>query len=76
MGRNTQGFASYRRNSLADAESGKGAFERRDTDVFIQWKNISTGRLNEEIFRAFFEGEGDTVKSSRYFYVRKYGSAC
>lgn len=63
MDRNTQGFASYWRNSLADAESGKGAFERRDTDVFIQWKNISTGRLNEEIVRSFFEGEVDTVKT-------------
>ncbi|MFP1961947.1 AAA domain-containing protein [Lonsdalea quercina] len=63
MERNTQGFVSYWRNSLADAESGKGAFERRDTHVFIQWINISTGRLDEEIVRAFFEGEGDTVKT-------------
>lgn len=60
---NTQGFASYWRNSLADAESGKGAFERRDTDAFTQWMDITTGRLNEEIVRAFFEGEGDTVKT-------------
>lgn len=63
MDRNTQGFASYWRNSLADAESGKGAFERRDTDAFTQWMDITTGRLNEEIVRAFFEGEGDTVKT-------------
>ncbi|CQI94602.1 Uncharacterised protein [Yersinia frederiksenii] len=28
MDKNTQGFASYWRNTLADAESGKGAFER------------------------------------------------
>ncbi|CNK97020.1 AAA domain-containing protein [Yersinia alsatica] len=60
---NTQGFASYWRNSLADAESGKGAFERRDTDAFTPWMDITTGRLNEEIVRAFFEGEGDTVKT-------------
>ena len=63
MDRNTQGFASYWRNSLADAESGKGAFERRDTDTFTQWMNISAGRLDEEIVSAFFEGEVDTVKT-------------
>ncbi|MCE9885998.1 AAA domain-containing protein [Obesumbacterium proteus] len=63
MDRNTRGFASYWRNSLADAESGKGAFERRDTDAFTQWMNISTGRLKEEIVSAFFEGEVDTVKT-------------
>ncbi|CNE73109.1 putative superfamily I DNA helicase [Yersinia bercovieri] len=63
MDKNTQGFASYWRNSLADAESGKGAFERRDTDAFTQWMDISTGRLNEEIVRVFFEGEVDTVKT-------------
>ncbi|THD53845.1 DNA helicase [Enterobacteriaceae bacterium ML5] len=63
MDRNTQGFASYWRNSLADAESGKGAFERRDTDAFTQLMDITTGRLNEEIVRVFFEGEVDTVKT-------------
>ena len=63
MDRNTQGFASYWRNSLADAESGKGAFERRDTDAFTQWMDITTGRLNEEIVHVFFEGEVDTVKT-------------
>jgi hypothetical protein len=56
MDRNTQGFASYWRNSLADAESGKGAFERRDTDAFTKWMDVTTGRLNEEIVCAFFEG--------------------
>nr|WP_145543088.1 DNA helicase [Yersinia frederiksenii] len=56
MDKNTQGFASYWRNSLADAESGKGAFERRDTDAFTQWMDISTGRLNEEIVRVFLRG--------------------
>jgi hypothetical protein len=63
MDRNTQGFTSYWRNTLADAESGKGAFERRDTDIFTKWMDISTGRLNDEIVRAFFEGEVDTVKT-------------
>ena len=63
MDRNTQGFASYWRNSLADAESGKGAFERSDADKFIRWKDITTGRLDDEIVRTFFQGEDDTVKT-------------
>lgn len=63
MDRNTQEFASYWRNSLADAESGKGAFERKDADKFTRWIDITTGRLDEEIVRAFFEGEGDMVKT-------------
>ncbi|MDC9623597.1 AAA domain-containing protein [Xenorhabdus sp. XENO-7] len=63
MDRNTQGFASYWRNSLADAESGKGAFERKDADKFTRWTDITTGRLDEEIVRRFFEGEGDAVKT-------------
>lgn len=63
MDRNTQGFTSYWRNSLADAESGKGAFERKNADNFIQWMDITTGRLNEEIVHALFEGEGDAVKT-------------
>lgn len=63
MDRNTQGFTSYWRNSLADAESGKGAFESRETNAFTQWMDISTGRLNEDIVRAFFKGEVDTVKT-------------
>lgn len=45
MDKNTQGFASYWRNFLADAESGKGAFERRDVDKFTLWTDITTGRL-------------------------------
>lgn len=30
MDENALGFTSYWRNSLADAESGKGSFERKD----------------------------------------------
>lgn len=63
MDRNTQGFTSYWRNSLADAESGKGAFERKDSDKFTQWMDITTGQLDEEIVLAFFEGEDDVVKT-------------
>lgn len=37
MDSNTQGFTSYWRNTLADAESGKGAFERREDESFTKW---------------------------------------
>lgn len=63
MDSNTQGFTSYWRNSLADAESGKGIFERKDEDSFIQWMDITTGRLNEGIVQSFFEDEDDEVKT-------------
>lgn len=49
MDSNTQGFTSYWRNTLADAESGKGAFERKDEESFTQWMNVDRGRLDEEI---------------------------
>ncbi|WP_337049207.1 AAA domain-containing protein [Serratia fonticola] len=63
MDRNTQGFVSYWRNTLADAESGKGAFDCKDAEKFTRWMDITTGRLDEEIVRAFFVGEGDAVKT-------------
>ena len=63
MDNNTLGFASYWRNSLADAESGKGAFEHKDADKFTRWMDIASGRLDEEIVSAFFAGEDDTIKT-------------
>lgn len=63
MDSNTQGFTSYWRNTLADAESGKGAFERKEEDSFTQWINVEQGRLDEEIVQAFFEGEDEQVKT-------------
>ncbi|GAA0503861.1 helicase YjhR [Tatumella terrea] len=63
MDSNTQGFTSYWRNTLADAESGKGAFERKDEDSFTQWINVEQGRLGEEIVQSFFEGEDEQVKT-------------
>ncbi len=59
MDSNTQGFTSYCRNTLADAESGKGAFERKDKESFNQWMNVDRGRLDEEIVQSFFEGEDE-----------------
>lgn len=63
MDSNTHGFTSYWRNSLADAESGKGAFERKDEASFTQWTDITTGRLNEGIVQSFFKDEDDEVKA-------------
>jgi len=63
MDSNTQGFTSYWRNTLADAESGKGAFERKDEELFTQWMNIDQGRLGEEIVQSFFDGEDEQVKT-------------
>lgn len=63
MDRNTQGFTSYWRNCLADAESSKGAFELKDTDSFTRWIDATTGRLDEKVVCAFFKDEGDTAKT-------------
>ncbi|MCO7255518.1 AAA domain-containing protein [Dickeya oryzae] len=63
MDSNTQGFTSYWRNTLADAESGKGAFERKDEESFTQWMDVDQGRLSEELVQSFFDGEDDQVKS-------------
>lgn len=63
MDSNTQGFTSYWRNTLADAESGKGAFGRKDEDSFTRWMNVDQGRLGEEIVQSFFEGEDEQVKT-------------
>ena len=63
MDSNTQGFTSYWRNTLADAESGKGAFERKDEDSFTQWMNVDQRRLGEEIVQSFFKGEDEQVKT-------------
>ena len=63
MDSNTQRFASYWRNTLADAESGKGAFERKDEDSFTRWMDVEAGRLNEEIVHSFFDGEDIQVKT-------------
>ncbi|GAA3900509.1 helicase YjhR [Gibbsiella dentisursi] len=63
MDSNTQGFTSYWRNTLADAESGKGAFERKDDDSFARWMAVEAGRLSEEIVHSFFDGEDAQVKT-------------
>ncbi len=55
MDENALGFASYWRNSLADAESGKGSFERKDAKNFTHWHGISVlrshGAIHHEVRR-------------------------
>ncbi len=63
MDENALGFASYWRNSLADAESGKGSFKRKDAQNFTHWHGIAAGRLDEAIVSKFFEGEKDDVET-------------
>lgn len=53
MDKNALGFASYWRNSLADAESGKGSFKRKDAQNFTHWHGIAAGRLDEAIVSKF-----------------------
>lgn len=57
------GFASYWRNSLADADLGKGALEPKDTKSFMQWHDIATGRLDDAIVSELFEGEKEDVQT-------------
>lgn len=63
MDENALGFTSYWRNSLADAESGKGSFERKDAKNFTHWHGIAAGRLDEAIVSKFFKGEKDDVET-------------
>lgn len=61
MDENTLGFASYWRNSLADAESGKGCFDWKYAKNFTLWHGIEAGRLDEKSVSKFFAGEKDDV---------------
>ncbi|HEM7145542.1 TPA: DNA helicase [Providencia stuartii] len=56
-------LAAYWRNSLADAESGKGALEKRDTNNLTKWESVSSGRLDSIITERFFSDEKDDVNT-------------
>ncbi|MDX7992768.1 AAA domain-containing protein [Xenorhabdus littoralis] len=57
-------FASYWRNSLADATFGKGAFKKDDREIFSYWNtsDIATGRLDDNTVQNFFSSEQKDVK--------------
>jgi len=63
MDSNTLRFTSYWRNTLADAESGKGTFERKDEESFTQWMSVDQGKLDDKIVQSFFEGEDNQVET-------------
>ena len=63
MDSNTQGFTSYWRNSLADAESGKGALKQSEADAFTKWPDITSGKLDEKVVLSLFVGENPAVKT-------------
>lgn len=63
MDSNTKGFTSYWRNTLADADSGKGAFKSDDTDKLSQWRDAEGGQLEAEFVRKCFAGEDASVKT-------------
>ncbi len=45
MDKNALGFASYWRNSLADAESGKGSFKRKPTATCSRFLSITSNSI-------------------------------
>lgn len=72
MDENALGFTSYWRNSLADAESGKGSFERKDAKNFTHWHGIAAGRLEEAIVSKFFKEKKTMSKRSMSSCAQKF----
>lgn len=64
MDDNALGFASYWRNSLADAESGKGSFERKDAKNFTHWHGIAADVLTKRLSVNFLREKKTTSKQS------------
>lgn len=63
MQKNTEAFVSYWRNSLADAEIGKGALRREEVDRLsdLQEDEVKTGILGEALTKKLFDGEPPEV---------------
>lgn len=63
-------WASYWRNSLADAESGKGALKASDCDAFLEIsRNVrESGVLPEHIVETLFKGEAKDVNAVNVIY--------
>lgn len=58
-------YASYWRNTLADAELGRGAFRSREVEAFqrIDAEALARGRLGEGILKALFQGDNREAES-------------
>ncbi len=63
MDSNTKGFTAYWRNTLADADSGKGAFKSDDADKLTRWQDVESARAEESFVRSCFADEDDSVNT-------------
>lgn len=63
-------WASYWRNSLADAESGKGALKAGDCKSFLEVSRDvrETGKLPENLVQTLFKGEAKDINAINVIY--------
>jgi hypothetical protein len=59
----TKAYARYWRNSLSDAELGKGALSEKYSDRYqpLRWIDNELGRVDKSIVDACFAGEPEDV---------------
>lgn len=64
MQKKSLSYAGYWRNSLADADLGKGGFKKKDLDGYHQRPSseFASGRLDAELTASLFEGEADDAE--------------
>lgn len=57
--------ARYWRNSLADAELGRGGFQTKDVKGFVELakQEVANGRVSNVVIKKYFNGEADTVRT-------------
>ncbi len=72
MDKNALGFASYWRNSLADAESGKGSFKRKDAQNFTHWHGIAADVLTKRLSVNFLREKKTMSKRSMSSCAQKF----
>ena len=58
-------YARYWRNTLADAELGRGAFRSREVEAFqrIDAEALARGRFGEDTLAALFQGDNREAES-------------
>lgn len=58
-------YASYWRNTLADAELGRGAFKSGEVTAFqrIDAESLARGRVGEDVLAALFQGDHQDAQS-------------
>lgn len=67
---NESNWASYWRNSLADAESGKGALKQKNSTGFIgvEANVFATGVLPDDLVRRLFKDENEKTQLIQFIY--------